>query len=118
MFAWPALYSHISTPACLNPMSVLAAPGQRKAPSALNSFRGAVQDIQEAQQHLNRANSSMAGLSDEEKRARILGLFAGASSWRGGTGLGLIKEVKTNETAEGGPGRACHTGPDALTACA
>ena len=99
-------------------MSVVAAPAQRKPPSARNSFRNAVQDVQEAQQHLNRANSAMAGLSDEEKRARILGYIAGASSWRGGTGLGLIKEVKTTETAENGPGRACHTGPDALTACA
>ena len=58
----------------------------------------------------------MAGLSDEEKRARILGMFAGASSWRGGTGMGLPKEVKTTESAESGPGRAYHTGPDALTA--
>lgn len=93
-----------SISACMSSVNVVAAPGQRKPPSALNSFRGAVQDIQEAQQHLNRANSSMAGLSDEEKRAKILGLFAGASSWRGGTGMGLPKEVKTTESADGGPG--------------
>ena len=97
------LHNHAAV--CLTPVDVIAAPGQgRKPPSALNSFRGAVQDIQEAQQHLNRANSSMAGLSDAERRAKVLGLFAGASSWRGGTGMGLPKEIKTADS-EQGPGR-------------
>ncbi|KAL3154685.1 hypothetical protein ABBQ38_011234 [Trebouxia sp. C0009 RCD-2024] len=78
-------------------------PARRRPPSALNSFRGAVQDIQEAQQHLNRANSSMAGLSDAERRAKVLGMFAGASSWRGGTGMGLPKEIVTADS-DPGPG--------------
>lgn len=83
----------------------MAAPS-RRAPGALNSFRGAVQDIQSAQQHLNRASSSMPGLTDAERRARII---AHASSWRAGTGMGLYKEVKTADTQEG-PGTACPTG--------
>ena len=72
----------------------------RRAPS----FKAAVQDIQEAQQHLNRANSSMAGLSDDERRARVLGMFNNASSWRGGTGMGLMKEPVTADS-QPGPGK-------------
>ena len=64
-----------------------------------------MEDIQIAQQHLNRANSSMPGLTDVERRAKIL---AHASSWRAGTGMGLYKEVRTADTQDG-PGIACPT---------
>lgn len=48
----------------------------------------------------------MAGLSDAERRAKVLSMFAGASSWRGGTGMGLPKEIVTADS-QPGPGRYC-----------
>ncbi|KAL0042662.1 hypothetical protein WJX79_007210 [Trebouxia sp. C0005] len=71
------------------------------------SFRAAVQDIQVARQHLNRAGStSLAELTDEEKRAKVLGMFSSisnSSAWRTGTGTGLMKEQITDDH-QGGPG--------------
>ena len=63
-----------------------------------------------ARQHLNRAGStSLAELSDEEKRAKVLGMFSSisnSSAWRTGTGTGLMKEQIT-EDHQGGPGASC-----------
>ena len=74
------------------------------------SFRAAVQDIQVARQHLNRAgSSSLAELTDEEKRAKVLGMFSSisnSSAWRTGTGTGLMKEQITDDH-QGGPGASC-----------
>lgn len=67
------------------------------------SFKAAVQDIQEARQHLNRASSTgLAGLTDDEQREKVLGMFS-STMWRTGTGTGLMKEQIT-EDHEGGPG--------------
>ena len=78
-------------------------PSVRGRASSRPSFKAAVQDIQEAQQHLNRANSSMEGLTDDERRAKVLGLFNNASLWRTGTGMGLMKEPVTADS-QPGPG--------------
>lgn len=68
------------------------------------SFKAAVQDIQEARQHLNRVGStSLANLSEEEQRARVLGMFSSirnSAAWRTGTGTGLMKEQITDEHQE------------------
>ena len=75
-----------------------AASGARRP-----SFKAAVQDIQEARQHLNRAGSTnLATLSEEEQRAKVLGMFSSAA-WRMGTGTGLMKEPITEEH-DTGPG--------------
>ena len=85
--------------------AILAASSTRKP-----SFRAAVQDIQVARQHLNRAGSTgLADLSDEEKRAKVLGMFSSisnSSAWRTGTGTGLMKEQITDDHL-GGPGATC-----------
>lgn len=81
-------------------MSTSAANGARRP-----SFKAAVQDITEARQHLNRVGSiSLNELTEEEQRARVLGMFSSAA-WRMGTGTGLMKEPITEEHTEG-PGIA------------
>lgn len=93
----------LSKPSPCSP--ILAASTTRKP-----SFRAAVQDIQVARQHLNRAGStSLAELTDEEKRAKVLGMFSSisnSSAWRTGTGTGLMKEQITDDH-QGGPGASC-----------
>ena len=88
------------------PFSAIPAASSTRKPS----FRAAVQDIQVARQHLNRAGStSLADLTDEEKRAKVLGMFSSISSssaWRTGTGTGLMKEQITDDH-QGGPGASC-----------
>ncbi len=87
-------------------LSAIPAASSTRKPS----FRAAVQDIQVARQHLNRAGStSLADLSDEEKRAKVLGMFSSisnSSAWRTGTGTGLMKEQITDDHL-GGPGASC-----------
>jgi len=89
-----------------SPFSAIPAASSTRKPS----FRAAVQDIQEARQHLNRAGStSLAELTDEEKRAKVLGMFSSisnSSAWRTGTGTGLMKEQITDDH-QGGPGASC-----------
>lgn len=87
------------------PEEAVAADARTTRPSANGarrpSFKAAVQDITEARQHLNRVGSiSLNELTEEEQRARVLGMFSSAA-WRMGTGTGLMKEPITEEHTEG-----------------
>ena len=68
------------------------------------SFKNVATDILESHQALARSNSAMQGMSEEEKRAHILGMFRSANSWCMGTGTALPKTTVTSEDTRG-PGK-------------
>lgn len=74
------------------------------------SFKRVANDILEGRQALVRNNPEMADMSDEEKRAHILGYFKSANSWATGTGTALAKTPITDEGSRG-PGKCLATKP-------